>query len=97
MELMNKMEKSSKIVDITPSIDAKLYNSYTVTCEYLTSNKDVKIYYPSNKYSIVIKDRYSNLNNTLGVSEPGVKNETKQAINYSHNVYKNLSWAMQNL
>ena len=42
---MNTMEKSSKIVDIIHSTDAKLYNTYTVTCEYLTSNKADIVYH----------------------------------------------------
>ena len=97
MELMGKTNKSSKLVDIIPSTDFKLYDNYTVTCEYLTNNKDVKIYYPSNKYSIVIKDIDYNLTKKLDVDKPAVKNETTYSTNYSHNIYKKLSWTMQNL
>ena len=65
--------------------------------EYLTSNKDVKIFYPSNKYSIVIKDPDNNVKPTLDAYELAVTHSMVQSTNYSHNKYKNLSWAMQNL
>lgn len=83
---MDRSQKSIKLVDITPSIDVKLYDNNTVACDYLTSNKDVRIYYPLNKYSIVIKD-----------IDIEVKKKNTHVIQYSHNVYKNLSWTMQNL
>jgi hypothetical protein len=97
MDTIRKTRKISKIVDIIASTDAKLYDTYTVTCEYLTSNKDVKIFYPSNKYSIVIKDPDNNVKPTLDAYELAVTHSMVQSTNYSHNKYKNLSWAMQHL
>ena len=92
---MEVIGKSSKIVDIIQSPDAKLYDTYTVRCEYLTQNKDVKLYYPLNKYSIVINDCEHEVNPSI--CELGQSTKDLPVINYSPNVYKNLSWTMQNL
>ena len=101
----------SKMIDILPLNGANLYDTYSVKCEYLTPNKDVKIYYPSNKYSIVVNNcnyyskSYNKLESELTyatkIHNPFCNIDTLckpiQDINYISKTYKNLPWTMQNL